>query len=121
VVQERTQAEPAENQCGKCRKKQNLQDEGSRPKPEQKQNTDGQGEGARHPPGEPAGDENIPPKDSGQAQKDRGRPEDDGQKDDRPDQPRLKHEGGEPEGAALLHRSIQPLLKDEIPHGIPSF
>jgi hypothetical protein len=59
-----------------------------------------------------------PPKDSGQDQKDRRRLEDDGQKDDQPDQTRLKHERGEPEGATLLRPWFQPLLEDEIPPGI---
>jgi len=31
MVQERAQTEPAENQCGKRRKKQDLQDEGGGP------------------------------------------------------------------------------------------
>ena len=104
MVQERAQTEATENQCGKCRKKQDLQDKGSRPPLEQKQHTGGQGERSCHPLGEPArrrsifqaddsrpvgqspvvdhveevqaGNEHIPPKDPGQDQNDRGRLED---------------------------------------------
>ncbi len=149
MVQERAQAEPAENQCGKRRKQQDLQDEGGRSPLEQKQHADGQGEGSRHPLGEPAGErsglqadgsrpvgqgpvidgvervqageERAPPKDPGQDQEDRGRLEDDGRKEDRPDRPRLKHERGEPDGTTLLRRRIQSLLEDEIPPGIRIF
>ncbi len=49
MVQERGLTEPAQYQCGKCRKKQGLQDEGIRPQLEEKQDTDAQGEGSCHP------------------------------------------------------------------------